>query len=663
MTDNPEQREHRQASGLGDSREQSPNGAAGTGNGSRRPAGAAGNRETIRNAANYAVDKVSPTTNGFLKSKAQSAWTNTAKEQEILSRLAMNYGYSQEEVEALRNKIYDTAAQDGIRVAPSELLAGVEAMMAKSGNKKFTEENVENLGMLIQAEGISGKAAGESMGGLGSIGKNSDQTMDIMDILRSQAKAGGSSLQEAVAFNAQMYGAYEKMGRGGPEATRELGAVFQVLRKGTGDSKTASKTLDTFFYTLNDSDKLEKLNGLEIDGKKLDLFEPGKTADGKQVLKPIHELMPELIKAAGKDSDKLKDIFGAPFVKALGMTGMSQKDHGKEAMAKIHGVKAEGGIEKDSARMAEGFNASKAVIQGAWERLSGDMLSGTMNISADALQALGPQGSKYMFSGLTLAGGGLMAASGLKKGFGLYNDIKNIFRGNTAGGGDGASTGGGGSQGVQDVRVVNWPESEVLDGSDNKKRRRRKKKKRNTTQRRKQKPRRQARGGSNRRSSGIMSRLTQSKSWGGAWAKGARLLGKVGRIGGPIAAIAGIADVGMAYMSGDQKRIGSALGRSGGGLAGAAAGAAIGSVVPVIGTAIGGLAGGILGSLFGEKVGKAAGTILENKPAPQAAMVGAGAMAGPISINIHPTPSQSPRAIAEEVIRVIEKKRSRRLHD
>jgi len=81
--------------------------------------------------------------------------------------------------------------------------------------------------------------------------------------------------------------------------------------------------------------------------------------------------------------------------------------------------------------------------------------------------------------------------------------------------------------------------------------------------------------------------------------------------------------------------------------------------VPVIGTAIGGIAGGILGSLFGEKLGEGAATAMQSTPKAPVALAAAGA----VSINIYPQAGQDAGAIADEVMRRIEKARGGRLHD
>ncbi|MCP3941447.1 MAG: phage tail tape measure protein [Desulfobacteraceae bacterium] len=592
---------------------------------------------------------------------------NVGNAQERLERLGIQAGLSSEKMKQLKKDIYATALQEDIRVDPKEILAGIESIVEKTGNLAFAEKNMRNIGLAIQATGANGTNIGEIFGEFEKTGiRGPEKVIEALDILNVQGKAGAFTLQNLASLGPRVITAYTATGRSGTTALREMGAALQIIRMGTGSSEQAATAFEAVIRSLTDPVKIKKLEKMG-----LELFDPEKLAEGKRVLRPINELIKEIIQTADADTVVLGEVFDSEAMKSFnhGM-GEFQRTGGLETIDKLYKVQANGqGVMDDSARAARTFNASLTMIAASWEKFADLRLTGPIESVTKLLDTLGSEGANRLFTGLTVAGGGLLGALAIRKGVGLYQGVKGLFGGKRKrGGGRSGNLGLGMGMDVQNVRIVNWPASRGLrsleDGDSNGRRKRRGKK----------------RGKSGRLSRvskrGRLSRLFKGGGLsrlfkgGGFLRKSSRLLG---RVGGPIAAVAGLVDLGSAIKTGDSRKIGGSLGRSGGGLAGAAAGAAIGSVVPVVGTIIGGIAGGILGSLFGEKIGEAAGTAMKSKPSPPApaqalakvpppAQVPALAD-GPLAINIYPSPGQSPKSIADEAMRLIEKRRGRRLHD
>ncbi|MCP3941412.1 MAG: phage tail tape measure protein [Desulfobacteraceae bacterium] len=591
--------------------------------------------------------------------------SNVGNAQERIERLGIQAGYSSDRMKQLKRDIESAALQENIRVDPKEILAGVESIVEKTGNLSFAEQNLRNIGIAMQATGATGENIGELFGEFEKMGiKTPEKVIEALDILNVQGKDGAFTLQNLAALGPRVITAYTSTGREGTTALREMGAALQMIRMGTGSSEMAATAFEALLRTLTDPAKIKKLEKAGME-----LFDPDKMADGKRVLRPINELMAEIIETTGGDKVELGNIFDAEAIRAFNQAAGEYQRTGKlDKLNDFYSVQADGSTTlKDAARAAGTFNASMTMIGAAWERFAEHKLTGPIEVAADMLDKLGSEGANRLFTGLTVAGGGLLGAMAIKKGVGLYRGVKGLFGGKRKrGGGLSGNLGFGMGMDVQNVRIINWPASRGLrsleDGDSNGRRKRRGKR----------------RGKSGRLSRvskrGKLSRLFKGGGLsrlfkgGGLLRKGSRLLG---RVGGPIAAVAGLVDLGSAIKTGDSRKIGGSLGRSGGGLAGAAAGAAIGSVIPVVGTIIGGIAGGILGSLFGEKIGEAAGTAMKSKPSPPApALVKVPPPAqipaladGPLAINIYPSPGQSPKSIADEAMRLIEKRRGRRLHD
>ncbi len=555
---------------------------------------------------------------------------NVGNAQERIERLGIQAGLSSEKMKLLKNDMQAVALQEGIRVDPKEILAGIESIVEKTGNLEFAKQNMENIGIAIQGTGAMGNNIGELFGEFEKMGiKAPERVAKALDILNVQGKDGGFTLENLAGLGPRVITAYTATGRQGLDALREMGAALQYVRMGTGSAEQAATAFEATLRNLIDPAKAEKFGNLGIE-----LFDPDKLAEGKRVLRPINELMTEIVEATDGDSQQINQLFDAEAAKAFNFALTEYGDTGKlDKLKEFHNVQADGKTTlADSARAANTLNASLTMIAASWERFAEKRLTGPIESVTKLLNMMGSDGADRLFTGLTVGAGLLGGALVARKGVGLYRGAKNLFgKGKKGGSGGLADIASGGGLGVQNVRIVNWPAARSLRNLE-------------------------GGGGSSGKSKTKGGRLTRVAK-GGKWLrKGGRLLG---RIGGPLAAIAGIADLGMAVKSGSSRKIGGSLGRSGGGLAGAAGGAALGSVVPVVGTIIGGIAGGILGSMFGEKLGEGAGKAMENKPRPQTAM----ATAGPISITINPHPGQDPGAIANEVMRRIEKLKGGRLHD
>jgi hypothetical protein len=573
---------------------------------------------------------------------------NVGNAQERLERLGIQAGLSSEKMKQLKNDIYATALQDDVRVDPKEILAGVEAIVEKTGNLAFAEQNIKNIGQAVQATGATGVDIGELFGEFEKMGiKGPEKVAEALDILNVQGKSGAFTLQNLAALGPRVITAYTSTGRSGTVALREMGAALQMIRMGTGSSEMAATAFEAVMRSLTDPKKIKQLEEMG-----LELFDAEKLADGKRELRPINELMAEIIQTTNGDKVNLGMIFDAEAIRAFNVAATEYQNTGRmDKLNEFYNVQADGSTTlNDAKRAAKTFNASLTMIATSWERFADKRLTGPIESISKLLGMLGSDGADKLFTGLSVGGGLIGSALVARKGLGMYRGVKSFFgkkKPKSGGGGQGGVGFGGGD--VQNVRVVNWPASRALQKLDDGGGGLSAKKKPRSRSRR---PKRTGKLGKLFRGG----RLRQAGKLGKVFRGGGRLLG---RIGGPLAAIAGIADLGMAINSGDGKQIGGSLGRSGGGLAGAATGAALGSVVPVIGTAIGGIAGGILGSLFGEKLGEGAATAMQSTPKAPVALAAAGA----VSINIYPQAGQDAGAIADEVMRRIEKARGGRLHD
>ena len=386
---------------------------------------------------------------------------NVGNAQERLERLGIQAGYSSEKVKKLKRDIEGAALEKDIRVDPKQILSGVEAIVEKTGNLKFAEQNLKNIGIAMQATGATGEDIGELFGEFEKMGiKSPKKVAEAIDILNVQGKSGAFTLQNLASLGPRVITAYTSTGREGTKALREMGSALQMIRMGTGSSEQSATAFEAVLRSLTDPKKIEKLEAMGIE-----LFDPQEAAKGKRVMRPINQLMKEIIKTTSGDKVELGQVFDAEAVRAFNQAaGEFQRTGSLQKLDEFYNVQADGSTTlKDAARASKTFNASLTMIDGAWERFAETRLTKPIEFAAGALDKLGSKGADRLFSGLTIAGGGLATALAARKGVRLYRGAKNFFGkghkklspknkrfGNTK---SLLNT-----DGVQDVRVVNLSE-------------------------------------------------------------------------------------------------------------------------------------------------------------------------------------------------------------
>ena len=390
---------------------------------------------------------------------------NVGNAQERLERLGIQAGFSSDKMKALKKDIYAAALDGDVRVDPKEILAGVESIVEKTGNLEFAEQNLRNIGVAMQATGATGINIGELFGEFEKMGiKGPQKVAEALDILNVQGKSGAFTLQNLAALGPRVITAYTATGREGTTALREMGAALQMIRMGTGSSEMAATAFEATLRTLTDPKKIKQLEEMG-----LTLFDPEAAAQGKRVMRPINELMAEIVEITAGDKVEMGQIFDAEAVRAFNQAAGEFQRTGKlEKLDEFYNVQATGQTTlEDSQRAAKNFNASISMIAASWERFAEKKLTGPIESMAKLIDMLGSDGADRLFSGLAVGGGLLGGALAVRKGVGLYKGVKGFFgkgkKGGPGGGLAGALMGGGE---VMNVRVVNWPAARALRGMD-----------------------------------------------------------------------------------------------------------------------------------------------------------------------------------------------------
>ena len=512
---------------------------------------------------------------------AAIAVRGTMNIQEQLTRLGITADASDEIIKGLHNSILDAANAPDIRVDPSQILAAVESIMEKTGDLKFAQENIRNIGLAIQASGADGAAIGDIFAEFQKQGMSAKDALASVDVLIAQGKAGAFTLKDLASLGPRVVTSYTALGRRGPQAMKEMGAVLQMIRMSTGSSEQATTAWEAMLRTFSDR---KKVQFLEKQGVKL--F----NKDGS--LRAANELMVEILKAAGNSRINLSDVFDAEAIRAFNAI---MDKVGIDKLQELMRIEGDGTtVQRDSARAAATANAALQSLKTTWGKFADSNLSGPIQKVADALNAIEPG---RLETALDRAGKLAVTLGGAVPAYKLINagmTVRGWFSGGKKAGGAGAainSAAGGLSGGLAGLKlplpvyVVNKQMSLTRDamlGKD---------------------------GGIVPDAGGAGKKRKGGKVRGGRWSRFA------GRAGG-MASAAYAAYEGYQILSDDQASIGDkagaiadaggqALGGWAGGALGAKVGAAIGTaIVPGLGTAIGGALGGIVGGIAGSTLGQ-----------------------------------------------------------
>lgn len=371
--------------------------------------------------------------------------------QERFTRLGIQANKSADDVEQLKREIYDASQLPNIRVDPSEITSAIEAIVEKTGDLDFARNNIENIGVAIQATGAAGGSIGEILAEFQKQGiKDPTAILQTLDTLNNQGKQGAFTLQNLAALGPRVVTAYTSLGRTGPQAMTEMGAALQMIRMGTGSSEQAATAWEALLRVMGDKEKvrqLQTLGGIQV-------FDADALKKGEEVLRPIHQIITDIIKASGGKKTNLSMVFDAEAMRSFNAAATEYQNSGAlQTLDKMMEIQGDGtNTMNDAARAAVTFNSSMTNLGTAWQKFAESELAEPIQDVADALNSLEPGTLQDALgiakNGAMVVGGALLARKAYRVGSGLFGK----------GGKDGRASGllGNGSTPIP-VYVVNNP--------------------------------------------------------------------------------------------------------------------------------------------------------------------------------------------------------------
>ncbi|EGR1038382.1 hypothetical protein EFU28_01175 [Vibrio cholerae] len=484
--------------------------------------------------------------------------------EERYERLGIQAGKTKDEMATLRAEMFATSQQADVRVDQSEMLSAVEKIVEKTGDLKFAQENMANIGRVMQATGATGVDVGEMFADMSQkFGlKNSEDVLSAIDTLVVQGKAGAFTLQNLAAEGASVSAAYAAMGRTGPKAVQEMGAMLQISRMGSGSAAEAASAMESVLADITSNyEDIEKL-GIEV-------FDEEALARGEKKFRDLPSIVKEIMEATNSDITEYSQLFGD---EAMRFMKVLSSEDGKASFDSFLSISGDGtAVLQDSARAAQTANAAMMTLKTAWMSFADEKLAEPIADVADAINSIEPENLNKTLTGATALAGTLGAVWAGRKAYKMGKSVVDFVRGPKGGG---ANVPGLPSGEVSNVYVTNMPAGGFGGGMEG--------------------------GGSRKRGK------PRTRSMPG------RTLGKLGGLTRKlpyIGAALGALDIGSTLMNDSlsskekSQQVGGTVGGMGGAMAGASLGAAMGSFVPVIGTAIGGIAGALIGGMGGDSLG------------------------------------------------------------
>ena len=367
------------------------------------------------------------------------------------TRLGIEAEKSAEYMNGLKKEIYDVANAPDIRVGPSEITAAIESIVTKTGDLEFARANIENIGYAIQATGSKGGAIGDIMAEFQKMGIVLKKDVLIaLDILNVQGKEGAFTLENLAALGPRVVTAYTSMGRGGVQAIKEMGAALQVIRMGTGSSEQAATSFEAVLRTLSDNKKVAMLQkgGLQI-------FDVDALKEGREVLRPINELIVEIVKKTEGKKTILSQVFDAEAMRAFNAVSAEfQRTGSITSMDRFMTVHADGTTTlKNSARAAKDAAGSVQLLSTAWQKFADESLTGPIQDLSKLIDKLGSENTGKVLKGLAIGAGALVAGSLAAKAVRGGKSVARFLGKGKAGALGGAL----GAAGATPVFVVNMP--------------------------------------------------------------------------------------------------------------------------------------------------------------------------------------------------------------
>ena len=291
-----------------------------------------------------------------------------------MRRMGTDAQLSVKEVDELRTQIRDVSNMADIRIESSVLGQGVGELLGKTGDYEFTQKNLRNMGLLMQAFGVDGQTAAGLLAQFWEKGiRGADEVSKTLDNLYAQFAVGSVSVADVAKVAPKLFSIIADQG---PVAIAQMGAFLQIFAKNKGSAEETTTSIQAMYAALSNKKNIDFLrtNGIDVFKK------------GTRELKLPFELMQEIIKRAKSDPIKLQDVFDQTGMQ--GITALLRPENIRMMEEMIYGTVELGSTQKAAQRNAEGFNSAMQSLNNEWQRFAENELAEPIQNLADALNSV-----------------------------------------------------------------------------------------------------------------------------------------------------------------------------------------------------------------------------------------------------------------------------------
>ncbi|EOG1474683.1 phage tail tape measure protein [Vibrio parahaemolyticus] len=397
---------------------------------------------TTTDAANRGIDSLGNRYVGLATTLATGATIrNVAAFEAQMTRIGTNAKLTNDEVKQLTESVEDLSVKSDIRIDANQLAEGVDVLLGKTGDFQFVSDNLENMGLFMQAFGADAQSTGALFAQFKEKGiRDADAVMNTIDDLYGQFAIGSVSVKDLAGISEQLFATYQGEGQ---MAISQMSALVQLFAKAKGNANESLTSIQAVFATFTDKQKIQFLNrqGIEV-------FKQGT----KELREPV-ELLLEVLDAAKNDPLKLGDVFDQTSLQ--GLASLYSQENKDLLLQMVSGNAELGATQEAAAKNAATFNSAITSLNNSFDKFANQRLAEPVKDLADAINSVDDESiQNWLEWGETALWvvGGLIAA---KKGLDLAASIKTVF-------GKTGIPGTGGKGGIQDlgampVYVVNMP--------------------------------------------------------------------------------------------------------------------------------------------------------------------------------------------------------------
>ena len=354
---------------------------------------------------------------------------------EQLTRMGMTADASAEQVNRLKQKIFEAAQDPNIKIDTSKIISALDVVMTKTGNLDYVEDNIRNIAVALQASGAAGEEMGDVFSEFQKKNFSAAQISQLMDDLVKQGDQGEYTFQKFAKTGKAVLSSYSTIGNT-VDDVKKLNAVMQILVADTKNEELAATALDSVISELSDPKKQEKLGIIGV-----------AVRDSQGAFRDLADIMDDVLAVAEKEGniDFLLEVFGITSMKAV----RAFQNYGKNYKKLTEDLgNTTGALEAKSARMAGTMKANLQNLQTTFLKFADTNLAAPIEKVNNLLSYLAekPERLEKVFNTIKYGVASIVAIKGLAKTADFVSKISGVL--GKGGGTTEITLGGGAASGV-----------------------------------------------------------------------------------------------------------------------------------------------------------------------------------------------------------------------